>query len=261
MEKAKQAETVVLGGGDGTISNFLNELKQHPRIGVLALGTGNDLARELGIVGQIDLSDPCQIIEFYRTKPTREFTLGLLEYGEEFSKQTHFINYVSFGFDAKVVADFARWREKKICSTFRSVWSNRFAYALASLANLNYQLPNDLLVVNEVSGERHQIKQAKGIIFANICSVMGLGKSNLSGSAFDDQIESLIVQNVMAYGSMLLNHRLALLHPKFLGSSALWRVIHLPSYLHLQLDGEPRPDIVSTEFRVSTGEKVNFIIG
>lgn len=260
IAKAHQAETVVVGGGDGTISYFLNELKQHPRIGLLPLGTGNDLARELGLAALINLNDPHRIIEFYRSNKTCELTLGCLEYGEGFSKQTHFTNYVSFGFDAKVVADFARWREKKTSSYFRGVWSNRLAYAVACLANLNYQLPKISPIINTGSGEQHLIKQDKSIIFANIRSVMGMGKSNLTSSAFDQEIEALIVKNIMGYGSMLVNHSVSFFHPKFLGSSTGWSLMQVPTGIHIQLDGEPRPDIISTNFRVCAGKKVNLII-
>ena len=49
IEQARTAGTVVIGGGDGTVSHLLGRFRGHPRIGILPLGTGNDLARELRI--------------------------------------------------------------------------------------------------------------------------------------------------------------------------------------------------------------------
>jgi NAD kinase len=49
-EAVKEVELIVVAGGDGTISSVLKELKfEHPPIAILPLGTGNNLARELGM--------------------------------------------------------------------------------------------------------------------------------------------------------------------------------------------------------------------
>ncbi|MDX1682315.1 MAG: diacylglycerol kinase family lipid kinase [Phycisphaeraceae bacterium] len=48
-------DRIVIGGGDGTIASVISALKSpRPEIGILPLGTANDLARSLGLSGSID---------------------------------------------------------------------------------------------------------------------------------------------------------------------------------------------------------------
>ncbi len=56
------ADTIVVGGGDGTISGVVNLLAKRPdlTLGIIPVGTGNEVARILGIPH--DLPGACQVI-------------------------------------------------------------------------------------------------------------------------------------------------------------------------------------------------------
>ena len=63
-------DIVVVGGGDGTISTLIPQLTALKiPIGILPLGTGNDLARELGVLQSVQSKSGEQIIKFYREAP------------------------------------------------------------------------------------------------------------------------------------------------------------------------------------------------
>ncbi|NEZ04696.1 YegS/Rv2252/BmrU family lipid kinase [Wenzhouxiangella sp. XN201] len=54
-ERAREFDRIVLGGGDGTINLALDALLDVDiPVGILPLGTANDLARSLGIPGKVD---------------------------------------------------------------------------------------------------------------------------------------------------------------------------------------------------------------
>jgi diacylglycerol kinase (ATP) len=127
LQDARRFDTIVIGGGDGTVSFFLTRLMHHKRIGVLPLGTGNDLAREYNIPLLLHKRPVSSIIEFYLNASPRPHAICLFKNGD---KEYFFINYISFGYDAQVVHDFAQIRRFKLLKKIRSKWINRIAYTL-----------------------------------------------------------------------------------------------------------------------------------
>lgn len=86
--------TVIIGGGDGTLSAAapaLRELRQP--FGLLPLGTANDLARSLGIP-----FDPAEAADVIAAGTTRRIDLGLIN-------GTPFFNVASLGLSAEVVRE------------------------------------------------------------------------------------------------------------------------------------------------------------
>lgn len=260
--KLNPIDIVVIGGGDGTFSTLLPQLvKLNATIGVLPLGTGNDLARELGLTQLLDLIDAAPIVKFFREGTSREITYFNLESGERFSTKISFINYVSFGFDAKVVTGFARLREFRWWDSMRGVWVNRLGYAALCITNFMHKVvANPAFTIRNIHGS-HTFNNARSIIFTNIQSIMGMGKSNLRSSIFDENIECVVIDAVMNYMTMLTHYRLPLFHPRFVGSSTQWELLDLPRGAHIQIDGEPRPDILSNHYRISEGGKLSMIVG
>lgn len=262
IAKARTYNIIVIGGGDGTISTLLPLLEGvESSIGILPLGTGNDLARELGLIDHIDYTNPNRLIEFYRAAPVREITRFNLEYGEHFSSRASFVNYISFGFDAKVVAEFARLRETKFWRSFKGVWGNRLGYAATCIWCLEHRLIANPPFAIKTKDSSQSFASARSVIFTNIRSVMGMGKSNLHSSAFDENVECIVVNNVIHYLAMLSHYKLPVFPPHFVGSAQTWDIIDLPANVHIQIDGEPRPDISSESYRISLGAKVPMIVG
>lgn len=86
-----QVDLVVVGGGDGTLNAVVDGLidTQLP-LGILPMGTANDLARTLGIPE--DLSKACQIIT---SGQTRKIDLGWVN-------GKHFFNVASLGLSVQI---------------------------------------------------------------------------------------------------------------------------------------------------------------
>ncbi|HVN56278.1 MAG TPA: diacylglycerol kinase family protein [Anaerolineaceae bacterium] len=104
-ELARQAgeqgyELVVAMGGDGTVHEVVNGLMQlprerRPRMGVVPVGTGNDLAHALGVSNR-----PEEAIRQVLNGVPRPLDVGLLQ-GESDQKE-YWVNTVGIGFDTIV---------------------------------------------------------------------------------------------------------------------------------------------------------------
>lgn len=88
----KGAKIIIIGSGDGTISHVVDYLINHDVVlGVLPLGTANNLARTLGI--PLELEEACRVIaEGWTTK----IDLGMVN-------GNHFVNVASLGLGAEVI--------------------------------------------------------------------------------------------------------------------------------------------------------------
>ena len=102
---------VVAGGGDGTF-NALSDLFAGSQsvLGLLPLGTGNSLARDLGIVADVERA--CEIIA---TGKIQEIDLG-------FVNGTHFVNVATIGLTTRIAQNLTNSMKKRL---------GRFVYAVA----------------------------------------------------------------------------------------------------------------------------------
>jgi YegS/Rv2252/BmrU family lipid kinase len=97
VEHGRDVDLVVVGGGDGTLNAAaLGVIERNLPLGVLPMGTANDLARTLGI--PTDLDAAAQIIAEGRT---RRIDLGLVN-GEPF------FNVASLGLSAELAQELTR---------------------------------------------------------------------------------------------------------------------------------------------------------
>jgi len=99
-------QRIVAVGGDGTVNEVVEGLADlsvavQPSLGIIGLGTGNDLIKTLGIP-----SDPKKAIERLVSGSEKRIDLGLAQYidfqGEP--RQRYFANIAALGFAADVVA-------------------------------------------------------------------------------------------------------------------------------------------------------------
>lgn len=253
-------DTVVIGGGDGTISRMVDVLRGRGcRVGLLPLGTGNDLARELGVFARVRGASPEQLFSFYRAAPARPVSVFTLRYGTEDSSAVSFINYVSIGFDAKVVSEFARRRHGPPWSHFQGVWTNRFAYGLLCLRFWNYRL--DKMVTVEGGGTRYQVGNARSLLFTNIRSIMGLGVSNERSDPGDERIECLVVERMQNYLAMVMPRTKYLSLPPVLGAESCWTIWSAKHPLPIQVDGEARPEISASTFSIEVAGSLRIVVG
>lgn len=109
-------ELVIIGGGDGTLNSAIESLTDTKLpLGILPMGTANDLARTLGI--PTDLSAACQVIA---SGKTRLIDLGWVN-GQ------YFFNVASLGLSVQIT--------QRLTKDVKQRWGV-FAYAFTALQTL-----------------------------------------------------------------------------------------------------------------------------
>lgn len=116
-------DRVVAVGGDGTVQEVVNglvEASAPAQLGVLPVGTGNDLARSLGLP-----SDPAAAWTVAIGRSVRTLDLGRARNGDD--EERWFASAAGIGFDAQVAATMAARRGGRF---------SRAGYLLTTLAEL-----------------------------------------------------------------------------------------------------------------------------
>jgi YegS/Rv2252/BmrU family lipid kinase len=134
-------EIVVVAGGDGTISQIVKVivgLEKKPKLGIIPIGTGNDLANSLGILHLYKSQGLGALLKvILRCKVVKMDILGL---GNKFI----FLNYLGIGSDAKISCDFDRLRYMPVFRNVCSCFLNKAFYGLLALKNIFYRIPFDV---------------------------------------------------------------------------------------------------------------------
>lgn len=103
---------IIVSGGDGTVRDVINGVMistRNPIIGIMPLGTGNDLARALGYYKKF-MNNPLMYMNDLiagMEKPKYRFCRILSLNGK-----VYFANYLGIGFDARIARKF---HEKDPC--------------------------------------------------------------------------------------------------------------------------------------------------
>jgi diacylglycerol kinase family enzyme len=101
LQNCSQHSRVVMVGGDGTLNRMLPALRERQLItGLLPFGSGNDMARALGLLGK-----PWQqALAHALTAPARAIDLGSAQWDDSTgsTRTVAFISSFSVGFDASV---------------------------------------------------------------------------------------------------------------------------------------------------------------
>ena len=128
------AKMVVAAGGDGTVGEVANGLVgTSATLGIIPVGTGNDLARHLGIPTDLKTA-----VEVLASGTSRAIDVGK-------SPRGYFLNVAGCGFDAEVAA----------AINHRMKWlKGTTAYVAAVIATLSQYRPQQIRLV--VDGEVHE---------------------------------------------------------------------------------------------------------
>ncbi len=143
-------EIVVVAGGDGTISQIvkvITRLEKKPQLGIIPIGTGNDLANSIGVLHLYKTQGLGALLKMIlRCKVER---VDILSLGNKFI----FTNYFGMGTDAKISNDFDRLRYMPVFRNICSFVSNKGFYGLLALKNIFYRIPFDIKIsyLNEYS--------------------------------------------------------------------------------------------------------------
>jgi diacylglycerol kinase (ATP) len=138
---------LIAAGGDGTINEVINGCLQArnkdrsltlPCFGLLALGTANDMARSLGLKG--DVAELCQLLA---EKETRPIDAGLVEFENSDGQPTsrYFLNIADFGIGTAVVQQLHR-RNALVGSNIHYLIATMIAFLTYQKQDLQVTLDN-----------------------------------------------------------------------------------------------------------------------
>ncbi len=158
-------EIVVVAGGDGTISQIVKViagLEKKPKLGIIPIGTGNDLANSVGI------------LHLYKSQGLGALLKVILKCNiakiDILSLDNSFIftNYLGIGSDAKISCDFNRLRHKPVFRKICKCISNKAFYCLLILKNIFYRIPFDINI-----GYQNELSETETItINRGLCEIL-----------------------------------------------------------------------------------------
>jgi diacylglycerol kinase family enzyme len=193
------SECIIAVGGDGTATAVFNVLLRnaefrHIKIGLIPLGTGNDLARVLNLYSALVDRGLLYIIRKLVVANSRDFDLWKV------NGNFAMANYFSAGIDARIAHDFNQDRAiGKIASN--SVIKNKMHYVKRFFANKDYRLKTGELRITDKFGEekRYSLENNCTVIIGNIPSFAGgskpFGKSNIA----DGLLEVLQIKSIKGF--------------------------------------------------------------
>ena len=251
---AKSAGRVVIGGGDGTFSSLLPHfLGSDVKISLLPLGTGNDLARDLA---KKRCPVPLKWLEDMKVCPDSllsKLAVWQIRESETGCHLSYFVNYLSFGFSAKVVSSFAALR-----SASRRVGklAQRFRYAVIGAKNFFQKVPDGICVSRSAHGTPPVSAGNNAcLIFSNISSWIGLARIQKSDPS-DSFLEATFAKSPVSTARMIAAWHFPALALPPIGSSPEWLVTGITSGECINRDGEA-DKINANSIRISCAGFVN----
>ncbi len=238
-----ETETLIAVGGDGTVSSVFTAMLNHERrsevkIGLIPLGTGNDLARVLGLYKPFVEKGLLFLLRRLLLADSKKFDIWKV------NGTTAFANYFSAGIDARIAHDFNTERSSgKINSN--SVFINKLHYVKSFFADRNYFLRRGSLSITDKNGILHQVDLAgaRTIIVGNIPSFASGSNPFFKSNVSDGLLEVVTVPNMPNFlGAIALGNipLIGFLYKKYFLKSFQGRALQfsLPESEFLQLDGE-----------------------
>jgi len=183
-EALASSECLIAVGGDGTATAVFDVLLQHTefrnaKIGLIPLGTGNDLARVLNLYEAFVDKGLLYLVRKLVLAKSRNFDLWKV------NGKYAMANYFSAGIDARIAHDFNSDRKAGKISG-NSVIKNKIHYVKRFFADRDYRLKSGELCIIDEFGEKKtfDLKKNRTIIVGNIPSFAGgskpFGKSDMA---------------------------------------------------------------------------------
>lgn len=257
-------ETLVAVGGDGTVSAVLSAMLKgnyadKVKIGLIPLGTGNDLARVLNLYKPfVDRGLLFLVRRLLRAAP-RPFDIWSV------NGKFAMANYFSGGIDARIAHDFNQDRANGVISS-SSVIANKLHYVRRFFADRGYMLKKGTLGYIDKDGncESIDITGHRTVIVGNIPSFASGANPFYKSNMADGYLEVVDVPNMhtfllaIAIGNVPL---LGFLYKKYFLKSKKVKSIKmvLDSMEFLQLDGEDLSGKVGGDVTIEFASQVQIL--
>ncbi len=259
-------ETLVAVGGDGTASQVARGIMHaggSARFGLIALGTGNDLARSLG------LYDP----RLSRSLVSLRRALAVVLAGRhrnvdllDVSGVGCCCNYFGLGLDGQVLADYLRSAAAPWYRAVRRSTGLKFAlYGLHLLRRLSYRVPAGLTI--QVPGGKNGALSAaseplRAVIMGNTQTYAGGFVLNPAARMDDGLFELTRVRRLSDIVRILLARAVPLRSVAAgLDSTQTDRIVwHAPDGIPCEWDGEPSSSALLREGQVTMGGPLSVLL-
>lgn len=253
LASVQDYDRILIAGGDGTVSQFVNAAKVvEVPICLYPLGTGNDLARELNLASELKSLSATRVLKYFEQAPLIDLTVWRLSWDE--SNSVLFTNYASFGFDGYVIESFHKLRESFpwIPRYFGRI-GNRLCYLLAGLQSI---LSRSIAISSILKdGEPVEAQYVvRTLFFSNISSVMGLAQWKPPGDPGDALLELREVSRVLDYAQLLAGCGSGC---KDILQASKWS-FELEHSAPFQVDGEDFSHIVAKQFTIESAGTIKF---
>lgn len=258
IQKAlSEAETLIAVGGDGTVSSVFTEMEKHERrsevkIGLIPLGTGNDLARVLGLYSPFVERGLLFLVRRLLLADALDFDIWMV------NGKIAFANYLSAGIDARIAHDFNGDRANGILQS-HSVIANKIHYVKKFFSNRKYFLKaGKLSIFNESLQKEIALNGCRTVIVGNIPSFASGSNPFFRSDMGDGLVEIVCVPNLFSF-------LLALGVGNFPGIGFLYKKYFLKSYKASSFEIEILPDeflqIDGEDWTGKFGEKIRGTYG
>lgn len=192
-------ETLIAVGGDGTVSSVLSvmvasDYAKTVKIGLIPLGTGNDLARVLNLYKPyVDKGLLFMLRRLLQAK-ARPFDIWKV------NGKIAFANYFSGGIDARIAHDFNRDRSEGAFNS-NSVFANRMHYVKSFFADRLYRLKQCKLNYIDENGvaRTETVDGGRTVIVGNIPSFAGGSRPFYKSDMADGLLEVVCVPNMLMF--------------------------------------------------------------
>jgi len=256
------SKRIIIVGGDGTIGQFLNRLRISPsnaEVGLIPLGTGNDLARTLGIYNLYHQKGLLACIKRLIRARSTEFDIW------DVSGSKTLATYLSVGMDAAVLHDFDVARKNNKLP--KSVLINKLFYLIKGISRISYRIKNPVTVTihNAESRQTFNIEGACCCLIGNINSYAGGGSPFRRAIFNDKKLDVVIVKNFWTYfvltGLSRISRNSSFLVTKFFTVYQA-ESVEIANFKNefIQLDGEDfSPKAQPGNIIISHGQKVRLL--
>ena len=264
QQALESTETLIAVGGDGTVSAVLSTMllggfSQNVKIGLIPLGTGNDLARVLNLYKPYVDRGLLFLVRRLVRAAARPFDIWKV------NDQFALANYFSAGIDARIAHDFNLDRATGAISS-SSVVANKLHYVKRFFADRDYMLKKGTLVYSNAFGERisQDLSEHRTIIVGNIPSFASGANPFFRSNMADGLLEVVDVPNMhnflmaIAIGNLPL---IGFIYKKYFLKSRKVKSLelHLEPDEFLQLDGEDLSGKVGSRVTIEYAAQVNML--